>query len=303
MLSTEMENKIFRNPDKLWAVLILISLCLSLFACNPEDSVHSVPNTAPSQTIQSSEDEVYVTSVLETALTEAHTEASSSLQTDPPTVQVQESDPYDVYDSTGFVSVSRLIPDAVIDMRYFSDYNFVGEVIDGYEANCALLTYEAALALQAAGEDFRSQGLLLKVFDAYRPQSAVDHFYSWSLDMTDTKMKSEFYPDIDKSQLYSQGYIAYRSGHSRGSTIDLTLVDMATGQELDMGGEFDLFDESSSYYYSYGLSSEQVANRQLLRSVMTSHGFTAYDAEWWHFSLSDEPYPYTYFDFPVTKLN
>ncbi len=303
MLSTDMENKFFRNLNKLLVMLMLISLCLSLFACNPKDPDGSVPPTTSDDEIQSSADDVMLSNVSETVLTEVHTEVSSSVQTDPPTVQIQESDPYDTYDSAGFVSVSRLIPDAVIDMRYFTDYNFVGEVIDGYEANCALLTYEAALALQAAGEEFRSQGLLLKVFDAYRPQSAVDHFYSWSLDMTDTKMKSEFYPDIEKSQLYSQGYIAYRSGHSRGSTIDLTLVDMATGQELDMGGKFDFFDESSSYYYSNDLSSDQVANRQLLRSVMTSHGFTAYDAEWWHFSLSDEPYPYTYFDFPVTELN
>ena len=143
-------------------------------------------------------------------------------------------------------------------------------------------------------------GYGIVIYDAYRPQRAVDHFASWANDYGDTRMKEEFYPDVDKSLLYDYGYIAYQSGHSRGSTIDMSLYDLKTGKELDMGGGFDYFSEVSHAYYG-GITSEQYQNRMTLRSVMEQNGFEGVDTEWWHFSLGNEPYPYTYFDFPVSR--
>lgn len=207
------------------------------------------------------------------------------------------------YDSYGFVRVTDVIPDAILEMRYYSTFNFVGERINGYEAPVAYLTKEAAAALKNVSDDLMEQGYRIKVYDAYRPQTAVDHFKAWAADAQDIRMKEYFYPKLDKSVLFISGYIASKSGHSRGSTVDLTIVDMKTGREVDMGGGFDFFSEISHPSHTEGLTQEQINNRNILRDAMVSNGFKALSTEWWHFTLKDEPYPDTYFDFPVTMQN
>ena len=198
----------------------------------------------------------------------------------------------------GFVSVTDLIPDALLDVRYYTTYNFVGTRIDGYEAPIVLLTREAAAALALVNQDLRPQGYRLVLYDGYRPQQAVDHFVRWAEDTTDIRMKPVFYPDVDKADLFERGFIARRSGHSRGSTIDLTLLDEKSGTPLDMGGPFDFFGELSHPDYA-GVTKAQHANRMLLREAMLRRGFKPLSTEWWHFTLVDEPYPDTYFDFPI----
>lgn len=205
-------------------------------------------------------------------------------------------------DSSGFVEIAEAVPDAILEIRYYSTYNFVGERIDGYEEPVALLTSEAASALREVSDDLAEQGFRLKIYDAYRPQSAVDHFKRWAADSEDVSMREYFYPDLDKSVLFAQGYISSKSGHSRGSTVDLTLFDMSTGKELDMGGTFDYFGKRSHPGYT-GLTEEQAANRALLRDAMLAHGFKGINTEWWHFTLKNEPYPDTYFNFPVEALS
>ena len=207
----------------------------------------------------------------------------------------------DIYDSSGFVSIGEVIPDALLDIRYYSTYNFVGARIDGYEQPVALLTSEAASALRSVSDDLRQQGLRLVIYDAYRPQRAVDHFARWAEDVADISMKTIFYPDVDKADLFERGFIAKRSGHSRGSTVDLTLFDEKGGTPLDMGGPFDFFGELSHPGFT-GITKEQQANRTLLQSAMTKHGFKPLSTEWWHFTLLNEPYPTTYFDFPVREI-
>jgi len=199
-----------------------------------------------------------------------------------------------------FVVVSQVIPDAILEIRYHSTFNFVGDRIDGYDEPCALLTKEAALALKEASDDLMAQGYRIKIYDAYRPQDAVNHFVRWAKDLGDTRMKAYFYPEVDKSQLFSSGYIAKRSGHSRGSTVDITLFDLSTGKDADMGGTFDYFGDASHYEYKK-LTPEQKNNRLILRKAMTAHGFKPISTEWWHFTLVDEPYPDTYFNFPVSS--
>lgn len=203
------------------------------------------------------------------------------------------------YDSSDFVLLSEAIPDLILEIRYHSTYNFVGARVDGYEEPVALLCIAAANALKAASDAALAKGYRLKVFDAYRPQRAVNHFERWAEDIEDTKMKPYFYPDLDKSVLFDQGYIAHRSGHSRGSTVDLTLFEMATGKDVDMGGPFDFFGELSHPSNTVDVTKEQFANRQLLHDIMADAGYGPVDTEWWHFRLEDEPYPDTYFDFPV----
>ena len=198
----------------------------------------------------------------------------------------------------GFVLVGEAIPDALLDIRYYTTYNFVGARIDGYEAPVAVLTREAADALKLVSDDMKAQGLRLVIYDAYRPQRAVDHFARWAKDIADTRMKAVFYPDVDKADLFEKGFIARRSGHSRGSTVDLTLLDEATGKLLDMGGPFDFFGELSHPDYA-GVTAQQHENRMLLQSAMMKRGFKPLSTEWWHFTLVDEPYPKTFFDFPV----
>ena len=205
-------------------------------------------------------------------------------------------------DSSGFVVLSEVVPDIIQEIRYFSTYNFVGDRIDGYEIPCALMTREAAEALKAVSDDVMRQGYRLKIYDAYRPQKAVDHFVRWAQDIKDARMKKYFYPKVDKTRLFDEGYIAAKSGHSRGSTVDLTLFDMKTGKEVDMGGTFDYFGEESHPDYVGKLTRKQLHNRKILRDAMIRHGFKPLDTEWWHFTLKDEPYPDTYFTFPVTDL-
>ncbi|MDE0982357.1 MAG: M15 family metallopeptidase [Gammaproteobacteria bacterium] len=197
-----------------------------------------------------------------------------------------------------FVELRELIPTLHLELRYFSENNFVGRVIDGYHEEKVFMTKEAASALSNVQNEFAVFGLGLKVFDAYRPQSAVDHFVRWAEDLNDNKMKQVFYPFVAKEILFDEGYISARSGHSRGSSIDLTLIDSQTGEELDMGTPWDFFDPSSWPSYQE-ISAQARANRNLLSAVMTKHGFAAIRTEWWHFNLEDEPFPNTYFDFPV----
>lgn len=203
-------------------------------------------------------------------------------------------------DASQFVVLADFIPQIVQEIRYHSSFNFIGDRIDGYEEPCALLTREAARALQAVSNEMIVQGYRLKIFDAYRPVRAVKHFMLWALEDQDVRMKPFFYPDIPKQELFDRGYIARRSSHSRGSTVDLTLLDMQTGKEVDMGSPFDLFSEKSHPDYR-GITDEQYLNRMNLRNVMVRNGFTTLDCEWWHFTLKDEPYLETYFDFPVTS--
>ena len=198
----------------------------------------------------------------------------------------------------GFVYVKDLIPNLRTDLRYYSSNNFVGEPIDGYEKPKCILTKEAAIALKKVQEEFEKLGFGLLIFDAYRPQRAVNHFIRWSKDSTDIKMKEEFYPNIDKKDLFKEGYIAEKSGHSRGSTVDLTIVSLKTGHILDLGGPYDFFDKRSWTEYT-NITKNQRAIRLMLKRRMEKHGFVSYEKEWWHFTLKNEPYPDTYFDFPV----
>ena len=202
-------------------------------------------------------------------------------------------------DPSGFVLISDYVPGVIQEIRYHSTYNFVGERIDGYEEPVALITIEAARALKSVANEMNVQGYRLKIFDAYRPLCAVKHFVLWGIEDQDIRMKPYFYPDLQKQELFSGGYIASRSSHTRGSTVDLTLLDMATGKELDMGGPFDLF-SGISHPDSRQVTDEQYANRMILQNVMIRNGFEPIDCEWWHFTLQDEPYPDTYFEFPVS---
>ena len=203
-------------------------------------------------------------------------------------------------DPSGFVLLAEAVPHIIQEIRYYSTYNFIGDRIDGYEEPCALLTKEAARALKQVSNELFVQGYRLKIFDAYRPACAVKHFVLWGIEDQDIRMKPYFYPDLEKQALFTEGYIASRSSHSRGSTVDLTILDMATGKELDMGSPFDLFSRISHPDYM-GITQEQYENRMLLQRTMMRCGFLPIDCEWWHFTLENEPYPNTYFEFPVSS--
>lgn len=221
-----------------------------------------------------------------------------------------------------FVDIKTVIPSALLDIRYYGDHNFVGARVDGYGAPKCLITATAAEALAKVQVELQEFSLSLKIYDCYRPQQAVDHFVRWAKDIKDTKTKAEFYPTVDKRNLFRDGYIAEKSGHSRGSTIDLTIVPVPlpaevkyiSGQPLqacyqaagkrfkdngiDMGTGFDCFHELS-HPGNQKVGRQQRTNRLLLKSLMDKRGFKNYDKEWWHFTLRNEPYPDTYFDFPV----
>ncbi len=200
-----------------------------------------------------------------------------------------------------FVYVEDVIPNIRVDLRYCTDHNFVGRPVDGYLRSRCILTTEAARSLRSVQAELNRFGLGLKVYDAYRPQRAVDHFVRWGKDLNDTKTKKDFYPNVRKEDLFKEGYIAERSSHSRGSTVDLNIVSMANetpGEELDMGTGFDFFGPES-WPDSLLVSPSQRGNRLLLRLIMDKHGFEPYSREWWHFTLREEPFPSTYFDFPV----
>ena len=203
-------------------------------------------------------------------------------------------------DSSGFVLLTDVVPDVILEIRYYSTFNFVGERIDGYEEPLAFMTKEAAEALKLVADDLKHKGYRLKVYDAYRPKMAVDRFMRWAQDPDDTRMKPFFYPDLEKDQIVPQEYVAERSGHSRGSTVDLTLFDMSTQKEVDMGGTFDFFGVLSHPDFD-GVTKEQFENRLILRDAMTARGFRPIPEEWWHFTLENEPYPDTYFTFPVNS--
>ena len=205
-----------------------------------------------------------------------------------------------IMDASDFVLLSDYVPGIVQEIRYFSTYNFVGEQIDGYEEPIALLTKEAARALRSVSNQAIVAGYRLKIFDAYRPSRAVKHFMLWGIEDLDLRMKPFFYPDLEKHEVFEQGYIAAQSSHSRGSTVDLTLLNMETGKELDMGSAFDFFGEKS-HPDSKDVTEKQYENRMFLQTLMVRNGFEPIDCEWWHFTLKDEPFPETYFDFPVTK--
>ena len=223
-------------------------------------------------------------------------------------------------DSSDFVVLTDVVPDVILEIRYYSTYNFVGARIDGYEAPLALMTRQAADSLKAVSDEVKAMGYRLKIYDTYRPQRGVDHFVRWAKDIPDTLMRKNFYPELTKDVLFPQGYIAAHSGHSRGSTVDLTLFDMKTEKEVDMGGTFDWFGgeshpdfcgnpdtgeytgDNSKSPVGRKITAEQFANRMILRRVMMRHGFLPIDTEWWHFILKNEPYPTTFFNFPVKKL-
>jgi D-alanyl-D-alanine dipeptidase len=201
----------------------------------------------------------------------------------------------------GFVYVEEVIQDARVELRYYTTDNFIGERIDGYLEPCCILTRAAAQALKRVQEDLKPFGLGLKIYDAYRPRRAVAHFVRWAKDLQDTRMKASYYPEVEKKDLFAQGYIAEKSSHSRGSTVDLTIVFVdsdGTVKELDMGTGFDLF-SPKSWPDNSSMSPPQRTHRLLLQTLMGKHGFNPYPQEWWHFTLKREPFPTTYFDFPV----
>ena len=221
----------------------------------------------------------------------------------------------------GFVEIHEVIPDIILDLRYLTNHNFLGVPVDGYENEKCYITKSAADSLAKVQAELRKFSLSLKIYDAYRPQQAVDHFVRWAKDLSDTITKKEFYPTLDKSRLFVDGYIAEKSGHSRGSTIDLTIVPIPLPSQpifdvenqcecfestdkrfqdnsIDMGTGFDCF-HSLSHTENIKLTSQQRANRLLLKSLMDKYGFKNLAEEWWHFTLRNEPFPKTYFDFMI----
>jgi len=198
----------------------------------------------------------------------------------------------------GFVYLSDVDISIQKELRYLGNNNFIGKPIDGYITDCIIVSKPTAKALKAIQTKLKKEGLSLKIFDAYRPQQAVNHFVRWAKILNDTLMKKQYYPKVPKSELFNLGYIASKSGHTRGSTIDLTIVDLKSGQELDMGSPYDFFGTKSHPFYRK-ISEKQKENRMLLRRMMLKNGFKPYDNEWWHFTLKDEPFPKTYFNFPV----
>jgi len=235
-----------------------------------------------------------------------------------PLVQFSRADKMPV----NMVDIQKVVPEVVMDIRYYGPHNFLGEKVDGYLAPKCYLTKEAADALARVQKDIEPYSLTLKIYDCYRPQRAVNHFVRWARDIENTKTRKEFYPTIDKRNLFRDGYIDSKSGHSRGSTVDLTIVplpvpkqqDYIPGQKLfecyrpvtkrfvdnsiDMGTGFDCFHELSNTS-NKNISRQQKINRLLLKSLMEKHGFKNYDKEWWHYTLKNEPYPDTYFDFVI----
>ena len=201
-----------------------------------------------------------------------------------------------------FVVLADVVPDIIQEIRYYTTYNFIGRRIPGYEQPVALMTKRAADSLRAVSDELVAKGYRLKVFDAYRPMTAVRYFVQWARQPQDTLTKRYFYPEVNKADVFQLGYVSSRSAHARGATIDLTLFDMRTEREVDMGGTYDFFGEVSHPSYRKGLSDEQVMHRMLLREAMMRHGFKPISTEWWHFSLKNEPFPNTSFDFPVKAL-
>ena len=261
---------------------LLIALLMSIgfmYGCGDQTSEESTDNTGTTTAEEQTTKEQATEPAEETAA-----------ETVKPTTSVSDDGVRLSDDSSDFVLITDVVPDAI----------FVGDRIDGYEEPLAFMTREAAEALKEVSDDVKEKGYRLKIYDAYRPQEAVTNFVEWAKDADDTRMKEYFYPDLDKSVLFPQGYIAAHSGHSRGSTVDLTLFDMDTEKEVDMGGTFDFFGELSHPDYK-GITKRQYKNRMILRKAMMKHGFNPLAEEWWHFTLAKEPYPDTYFTFPVNS--
>lgn len=198
----------------------------------------------------------------------------------------------------GFVFLSEVDPTIQAELRYLSNNNFIGKPIDGYYENCVIVTKETADALQSVQSELTKKGFSLKIFDAYRPQQAVDHFVKWARVLNDTLMKQQYYPKVLKSELFERGYIASKSGHTRGRTVDLTIIDIKTGKELDMGSPYDFFGIESHPFFK-NISKNQKENRLFLRKIMLENNFRPYENEWWHFTLRNEPFPNTYFNFAI----
>ena len=198
----------------------------------------------------------------------------------------------------GFSYVSEIDATIKKELRYGTSNNFIGKPIDGYLKDSLIISTPAAKALREIQTKLMLSGLSLKIFDTYRPQQAVDHFVRWAKVMNDTLMKQFYYPDVQKSELFTLGFIASKSGHTRGSTVDLSIVDVKTNKELDMGSSYDFFGEESHPFYKK-ITESQMKNRMLLRTIMIKNSFIPYDNEWWHFTLKDEPYPTTYFNFLI----
>ncbi len=197
-----------------------------------------------------------------------------------------------------FVYLADVAASIQSELRYFSNNNFIGKPIDGYLSNTIILSKPAAISLKKVQEKLVPFNLSLKVFDAYRPQQSVDHFVRWAKALNDTLMKQQYYPEVPKNKLFKLGYIASKSGHTRGSTVDITIIDLVTKKELDMGSPYDYFG-TASHPMQNNLTKVQRANRLLLRNLMLSNGFKPYENEWWHFTLKNEPFPNTYFNFPI----
>lgn len=259
------------NVRRLSCVLFTLALSILMFSCKNEKKVDVV--------VEDKNPAVEEPAVVEPVVAETDTSLTEA-------------------EKNGFVVVTDVVPDAILEIRYFSTFNFMGVRVDGYNAPIAYLTKEAADSLKAVSDDVKAMGYRLKIFDAYRPQCAVDHFVRWSKEASDTLMKQYFYPDIEKPRLFLEGYIAKKSKHTCGSTIDLTLFDMNTEKEVDMGTPFDWLGIESHPNYS-GVTPEQHKNRMILRDAMQRHGFKGISTEWWHFSLRNEPYPNTYFTFVI----
>ncbi|CAM1372740.1 M15 family metallopeptidase [Tenacibaculum xiamenense] len=198
----------------------------------------------------------------------------------------------------GFSYIRDVAPSIQRELRYCNHNNFVGVPIDGYQDDVLITSTLTAKALKKVQDELIKKGYSLKIFDAYRPQQAVNHFVRWARVINDTLMKSAYYPKINKRHLFRLGYISSKSGHSRGSSVDLTVVNLKTNKELDMGSPFDFFGKSSHIAFEK-LTPQQKKNRALLQKTMVKHGFRPYKNEWWHFTLRNEPFPKTYFNFPI----
>lgn len=270
----------------------MLTQCRTKNDAKIDNTVVSTPEISVQSTISSHIDSAAA------EVKEVAKQVEDTLQRVPDTLQVQpQGEPH-----KGFVYVKSLIPDLIEDLRYFTTNNFMGVRADGYEANHAILSKEAATALSKAADELREKGYVVKIFDAYRPQRAVDHFVRWSK-TDDQRNKKDYYPDLAKKSLFPQ-YIATKSGHTKGSTIDMTICYKDTQKEVDMGGHFDYFGPPShptftGKYPGGEVTPQHKKNRLMLRELMIRHGFKPYNSEWWHFTLKNEPYPTTFFDFPV----